>query len=38
VRGHLVRREDVVYWRAPHWRGHVRLGRVRTRNVALKLM
>jgi hypothetical protein len=38
VRGHLVRREDVVYWRAPHWRGHVRLGRVRSRNVALKLM
>jgi hypothetical protein len=36
VRGHLVRREDVVYWRAPHWRGHVRLGRIRSRNVLLK--
>ncbi len=37
VRGHLVRREDSVYWRAPHWRGHMRLGRVRSRTVALRL-
>jgi hypothetical protein len=36
VRGHLVRRKNAVYWRAPHWRGHVRLGRIRTRNVLLK--
>jgi len=37
VRGHLVRRANIIYWRAPHWRGHVRLGRVKTRTVALKL-
>jgi hypothetical protein len=36
VRGHLVRRRDVVYWRHPHWRGHVRLGSVRTRTVELQ--
>lgn len=37
VRGHIVRRRDTVYWRAPHWRGHVRLGSVRTRTVELHL-
>jgi len=37
VRGHLVRRDDTVYWRSPHWRGHVRLGCVRSRTVALRL-
>ena len=26
VRGHIVRRHDAVYWRGPHWRGHLRLG------------
>lgn len=36
VRGHIVRRSDTVYWRAPHWRGHLRLGQVRTRTVALR--
>jgi hypothetical protein len=36
VRGHLVRRQDVVYWRAPHWRGHLRLGRIERRTVSLK--
>jgi hypothetical protein len=37
VRGHIVRRADTVYWRGPHWRGHVRLGCVRSRTVALGL-
>jgi hypothetical protein len=37
VRGHIVRRRNAVYWRGPHWRGHVRLGRVRTRTVELQL-
>jgi hypothetical protein len=37
VRGHLVRRQDTVYWRGPHWRGHMRLGSVRTRTVSLTL-
>ena len=37
VRGHIVRRHDTVYWRGPHWRGHVRLGCVRSRTVALRL-
>ena len=37
VRGHIVRRDDTVYWRGPHWRGHVRLGCVRSRTVALRL-
>lgn len=35
VRGHIVRRRDAVYWRHPHWRGHVRLGSVRSRTVEL---
>lgn len=29
VRGHIVRRQDVVFWRRPRWRGHVGLGSVR---------
>lgn len=37
VRGHIVRRRDTVYWRAPHWRGHVQLGSVRSRTVELQL-
>ncbi len=37
VRGHIVRRQNSVYWRGPHWRGHVRLGTVRTRTVELRL-
>ena len=37
VRGHIVRRRNAVYWRGPHWRGHVRLGSVRTRTVQLQL-
>jgi hypothetical protein len=36
VRGHLVRRANAVYWRAPHWRGHLRLGEVKTRTVELR--
>jgi hypothetical protein len=37
VRGHIVRRRNTVYWRGPHWRGHMRLGSVRTRTVNLNL-
>jgi hypothetical protein len=37
VRGHLVRRDNAVFWRGPHWRGHVRLGSVRSRTVELQL-
>jgi hypothetical protein len=37
VRGHIVRREDAVFWRRPHWRGHLRLGCVRSRTVNLGL-
>ncbi|HEV2267983.1 MAG TPA: hypothetical protein VGR92_00875 [Steroidobacteraceae bacterium] len=36
VRGHLVRREDTIFWRRPHWRGHLRLGCVRSRTVRLR--
>jgi hypothetical protein len=35
VRGHLVRRANALFWRTPHWRGHLRLGQVRSRTVAL---
>jgi len=35
VRGHIVRRDDAVFWRRPHWRGHLRLGSVRSRTVTL---
>lgn len=37
VRGHIVRRRNTVYWRAPHWRGHLRLGQLRSRTVELRL-
>ena len=37
VRGHIVRREDAVYWRRAHWRGHLRLGSVQSRTVTLRL-
>jgi hypothetical protein len=37
VRGHLVRRHATVFWRSPHWRGHIRLGSVRSRTVDLTL-
>jgi hypothetical protein len=37
VRGHLVRRYNTVFWRRPHWRGHARLGCVRSRSVELRL-
>ena len=36
VRGHLVRRQNIVYWRSPHWRGHVRLGHIAHRTITLK--
>lgn len=36
VRGHLVRRDSAIFWRRPHWRGHLRLGSVRSRTVHLK--
>lgn len=35
VRGHIVRRHDAIFWRRPHWRGHLRVGAVRTRTVTL---
>lgn len=34
---HLVRRYHKVFWRRPHWRGHARLGCVRSRTVELRL-
>jgi hypothetical protein len=37
VRGHVVRREDAVFWRRSHWRGHLRLGSVQSRTVTLRL-
>jgi hypothetical protein len=37
VRGHIVRRHDVVFWRRPHFRGHLRVGAVRTRTVTLHI-
>ncbi len=36
VRGHLVRRSDGLYWRRPHWRGHIRLGSLPARTVQLR--
>jgi hypothetical protein len=35
VRGHLVRREDRVFWRTPHLRGSAAQGVVRSRTVCL---
>jgi hypothetical protein len=35
VRGHLVRREDRVFWRTPHLRGSAHQGIVRSRTVCL---
>jgi hypothetical protein len=35
VRGHLVRREDRVFWRVPHLRGSACRGTVRSRTVCL---
>jgi hypothetical protein len=35
VRGHLVRREDRVFWRVPHLRGSGTRGAVRSRTVCL---
>ena len=35
VRGHLVRRNDIVYWRTPHLRGTATRGFVRSRTVCL---
>lgn len=33
VRGHLVRRGGLIFWRVPHLRGNARAGSVRTRTV-----
>jgi hypothetical protein len=35
VRGHLVRREDRIFWRTPHLRGSAHQGVVRSRTVCL---
>ena len=37
VRGHLVRREDRVFWRVPHLRGSGVRGMVRSRTVCLSI-
>jgi hypothetical protein len=37
VRGHIVRRDDSIFWRRAHWRGHLRLGAVRSRTVELRV-
>jgi hypothetical protein len=37
VRGHLVRRADVVFWRSPHMRGSAQRGEVQSRTVHLAL-
>lgn len=36
VRGHLVRRGAVVFWRVPHLRGHRELGIVRSQTLTLR--
>ena len=36
VRGHLVRREDRIFWRVPHLRGCVHRGVIRSRTVCLQ--
>ncbi len=36
VRGHLVRRGSVVYWRVAHLRGRAAFGRVHTRTLTLR--
>jgi hypothetical protein len=38
VRGHLVRRDDRVFWRVPHLRGSGVRGMVRSRTVCLSFM
>jgi hypothetical protein len=35
VRGHLVRREDRIFWRMAHLRGQALQGLVRSRTVCL---
>jgi hypothetical protein len=35
VRGHLVRRDNTIFWRSPHLRGSGRLGQIRTRTVEI---
>jgi hypothetical protein len=35
VRGHIVRREDRIFWRKPHLRGDASQGQVRSRTVCL---
>ncbi len=35
VRGHLVRRDNRVFWRTPHLRGSAQRGMVRSRTVCL---
>ena len=37
VRGHLVRRGDLVFWRTPHLRGSATRGMVRSRTVCLSV-
>ena len=37
VCGHIVRRGNAIFWRAPHLRGNGRIGHVRTRTVELSI-
>lgn len=37
VRGHLVRRQDTIFWRTSHMRGRPEIGSVNTRTVSLRI-
>lgn len=37
VRGHLVRREDTIFWRTSHMRGKPEIGSIKTRTVSLRM-
>jgi hypothetical protein len=37
VRGHLVRRQDAIFWRTSHMRGKPEIGSIKTRTVSLRM-
>ena len=37
VRGHLVRRGSLLFWRRSHMRGHSDIGTIRSRTVHLRV-
>ena len=37
VRGHLVRRQDTIFWRTSHMRGKAEIGSIKTRTVSLRM-